>query len=388
MAAPALTRELSRFPLTILMVDDSDLHLEITKKMLSGDSTNHQFFGYHNTEDASNYLSKHPQPDCLLLDLHMPGKNGIEFQREIREQYPTLPVVFCSGDSDEKLALKSIAEGADDYLVKGEYNHMVLMRAIRYAIERKRFNLEHQRVCKELIKQQQLNERQLEFVSLVSHEFRTPLSVIHSSAQLMERQLKEQTHPEIQRHIHKIYQSIKRLTRMVDNTLLLSQMEHGSIQPKPCYFNFQQMMEELLEHYREQFSNQPLEYHGDPLPTHFWGDHDTCEHAITNLINNAFKYSQGSAEPITIFTSVSDEHVVIRIRDHGCGIPKADIASIGQKFFRANNTVGIKGAGIGVYITQQFLAINGATLSYKSAQGKGTEALVTFTRKGEGDAKR
>jgi signal transduction histidine kinase len=115
----------------------------------------------------------------------------------------------------------------------------------------------------------------------------------------------------------------------------------------------------------------------DELPTEFEGDPKLLDHSITNIISNAIKYSKNNTS-VKIFSKSSGKKVALRVIDQGIGIPKEDLANIGQKFFRAKNTLAVAGTGIGVYLTKHFIELHEGKVLIESEVNVGTSVTITL----------
>jgi signal transduction histidine kinase len=117
----------------------------------------------------------------------------------------------------------------------------------------------------------------------------------------------------------------------------------------------------------------------DELPSDFYGDSKLLDHSITNIISNAVKYSKNDTT-VRILAKANDKKVALRIIDQGIGIPKEDLANIGQKFFRAKNTLSVAGTGIGIYLTKHFIQLHGGNVAIDSEINVGTTVTITLPR--------
>ncbi|MEA5570886.1 response regulator, partial [Calothrix sp. UHCC 0171] len=183
-------------------------------------------------EDISS--QKQQTFDIILLDLHLPDSTGIDTLREFRHVEPNIPVVVLTGLDDEDSGLQAMAEGAQDYLVKDAVTIQRLLRSIRYALERGQILVQlkesEERTRAALRKEQELNELKSSFVAMVSHEFRTPMSTIVSSLDLLRYHEEKITEDKKFQYFQRIENAINQMIQMLDEILFLSRNEIGRVE--------------------------------------------------------------------------------------------------------------------------------------------------------------
>ncbi len=240
---------------------------------------------------------------------------------------------------------------------------------------------EEEIIEKTLIKERELNELRSNLVSTVSHEFRTPMTTIRTSAELISIYLKGQTFEKKQRlekQLSTITGEIDRIVELMNSVLTISRNDAGKTIFNPIQFDLKQLCIDVIE---TSYNNQK---DGRKVKTFFKGtnfvvfaDKNLMEYSIFNLLNNAFKYSQG-CEDIIVNISTTSSKVVLEIIDFGIGIPNEDQPKLFNTFFRASNTNGIPGTGLGLYIVKTFTEKNSGTIQFESILGKGTKVKLTF----------
>jgi signal transduction histidine kinase len=188
--------------------------------------------------DAS--LQSQEKFDVVLLDLRLPDSTGLETVVEFRNAQPNIPVVVLTGLDDEELGLQAMTEGAQDYLVKDAITIQSLMRAIRYAIERgqimRQLKQSEQRIRESLSKEQELNELKSNFVAMVSHEFRTPMSTIITSVDLLRSYQEKLTEERREKYFERMESAIKQMVKLLDEILFLSRDEADQKRPLCGYY--------------------------------------------------------------------------------------------------------------------------------------------------------
>ncbi len=237
-----------------------------------------------------------------------------------------------------------------------------------------------------LRQEQEMRKMQNEFVALVSHEFKTPLQIIDSTREIIARKLRNFNFSDdsFERALERIKSGIQRMNGLINSTLNLARMESGDGKIKIDFQNFdlKAFVVDLIEKNRGLALNKQIRFlvKIDDLPSAFSGDQKLLEHAINNIISNAIKYSKTNSV-IKILAKANQAKIALRVTDKGIGIPKDDLANIGQKFFRAKNTLSVAGTGIGIYLTRHFVELHGGEVLIESEQDVGTSVTVTLPRK-------
>jgi len=239
---------------------------------------------------------------------------------------------------------------------------------------------------KEALKHEQdIRQMQNEFVALVSHEFKTPLQIIDSTRELMVRKIKSHNifDESLDKALDRIKTGIQRMNGLIHSTLNLAKMEsgEGKIKLERNIFDLRAFVLEIIEKNINLAVNKQIKLlvKVDELPVDFNGDSKLLDHSITNVISNAIKYSKNGTV-VKILAKANQHKVALRIVDQGIGIPKEDLANIGQKFFRAKNTLAVAGTGIGIYLTKHFIELHGGEILIDSELGVGTSATITLPR--------
>jgi PAS domain S-box-containing protein len=232
-----------------------------------------------------------------------------------------------------------------------------------------------------LLKERKFNELKSKFVSMASHQFRTPLTVIYSNAELLEMKVQKMEN-KLTKSINLISERIKseveRMTELMNNILVFGKYELQETKKDIKSIDFTDFIEKLIETY---FNNEPddrkIKLCVEGEKRHFLTDETLMLHIITNLISNAFKYSEKKPEPQITIKYLSTE-IQIEIKDHGIGIPEKDIQNLYTSFFRAKNTSTIKGSGLGLVIVKQFTEFLNGTITLNSKENIGTTIILNF----------
>jgi len=228
-----------------------------------------------------------------------------------------------------------------------------------------------------LEKEKQLNEIKSRFVSMASHEFRTPLSAVLSSAVLLSKYTKEIDQEKRNKHIDRIKESVKHLNDILEDFLSLGKLDEGRISTEPHEFNLPEMITETLAEVKvvlkpgQKFN---FKYEGEEKIN---ADKKLLRNILINLISNAAKFSQEDS-PITISAKSDGEKNAITVSDKGIGISKQDQEHLFTMFYRASNVTNIQGTGLGLHIVKRYLDLINGNVNLQSTLGKGTSITITF----------
>lgn len=233
-------------------------------------------------------------------------------------------------------------------------------------------------VSSSLVKEKELGQLKSRFVSMASHEFRTPLSAVQLSAVLIEKYAQPYDNENIRKHVAKIKGSVGILTGILNDFLSLEKLEAGKVEVACMPFDLVKFSEELTEELQlVAKQNQSIIYQHTGTSSQVSLDQNLVRHCVTNLIGNAIKYS-GENTFIEFCTDISPKRCVITIKDNGIGIPEADQKHLFEAFFRAHNTGNIPGTGLGLNIVARYAGLMNGSVNFKSNVNQGTLFTITF----------
>ncbi len=230
-----------------------------------------------------------------------------------------------------------------------------------------------------LIKQAELNELRTRFISMTSHEFRTPLASILSSQDLLRHYSERLPAPEKQKMFNIIESSVHRMTRMLDRVLLLGKAEAKMLDFKPQQLDLTALCQSLVIEANGQQTNGQcqvlLEISSEPVAGRY--DEKLLRHILSNLLSNAVKYSPDGGE-VKLVVVQGDSRVIFEVSDQGIGIPTDEIAHLFEPFHRASNVGSIAGTGLGLAIVKQSVDLHGGQIEVRSVVGRGTTFAITL----------
>lgn len=232
-----------------------------------------------------------------------------------------------------------------------------------------------------LDKERELGELKSRFVSMASHEFRTPLSTVLSSASLIQTYNQKNDPENIHKHAGKIKTAVNNLNTILTEFLSLGKLEEGKTQPNRQEINLPVLIGEVADELRGVFKpGQTFEQrhtgHSSVLL-----DPGLLKHVLINLVSNAVKYAPENS-PISVQSEVNNGRVRIAVQDRGMGIPESDKKHLFSRFFRASNASNIQGTGLGLYIVHRYVELMNGDIDFESEEGKGTTFHVSFDAAG------
>lgn len=229
-----------------------------------------------------------------------------------------------------------------------------------------------------LQREKELNKSKSAFVSMASHEFRTPLSAILSSVFLIDRYFESGDKEKGVKHVGCIKEMVRTLTDILNDFLSLDKLERGKVEDEKESFNLENCLTELIEGYSELRNVTQIVNYTHTGEQDVVLDKKILRNIITNLVSNAIKYSE---KDIELSSSCEKGQVCISVEDKGIGIPEEEQADLFNKFFRAKNAANIQGTGLGLNIVERYIELLEGTIEFESKLGKGTIFRIKFPQK-------
>ncbi len=248
---------------------------------------------------------------------------------------------------------------------------------------------------KALQRERELGDLKSRFISMTSHEFRTPLTTIQSSAELLERYRDRLSEEKQLTHLHRIQTAVERMTQMLDDVLIIGKAESGKLEFQPTPIDVVQFCRHLVEDLQLTAKNQHKinfthqgdctlaaqgtseEGSGELSHTLPLVDEKLLRHILGNLLSNAIKYSPGNSS-VQFNLTCFDDKAIFQIQDQGIGIPPEDLPRLFESFHRARNVGTIQGTGLGLAIVKQCVDLHKGEITVASEVGKGTTFTVTL----------
>jgi PAS domain S-box-containing protein len=231
-----------------------------------------------------------------------------------------------------------------------------------------------------LYKERQLNEIKSRFVSMASHEFRTPLSTVLSSASLIDKYTSSADQDKRARHIEKIKNSVKHLNDLLEDFLSLGKLDEGKIGVHLHEFSLEELIRDTIDDMSPMLKAGQKFIFENKVPHLIVSDKNLIRNILFNLFSNAIKFSETHAT-IRVSSEMKDHFICTTIRDEGMGISEEDQEHLFSSFFRGRNAVNIQGTGLGLHIVKRYLDLLDGSISLESDTGKGTSISFTIPDK-------
>lgn len=229
-----------------------------------------------------------------------------------------------------------------------------------------------------LAKERELNQLKSDFVSLVSHEFRTPLEIIMSSTDNLQRYHARLAAEKREQLLNTINKSVRRMSGMMEEVLVLGRVESDKTEFNPLPFDLESCCRRIGDEIQTATNRRcPVGVQLKGSLRNAFGDENLLRHILSNLLSNAVKYSAEGSE-VTLAVAKKGGHGILSVMDHGCGIPTADQKRLFQAFHRGSNVRQVSGTGLGLVIVQRCVELHGGSITCESTEGKGTTFTVTL----------
>ncbi|MBL9126946.1 MAG: PAS domain S-box protein, partial [Verrucomicrobiales bacterium] len=233
-------------------------------------------------------------------------------------------------------------------------------------------------LLRSLARERELSELKSRFVSMVSHEFRTPLGIILSSAEILENYLDRLSDRHRQEHLRDISQCSRQMAGLMEEVLVLGQVEAGKLEFKPAAIDLAALARRIAAEV-DSATNQrcPIRVDVAEAVPEARSDAGLLRHILGNLIANAVKYSPPGAE-VDVVLRRRNGHAVFVVRDRGIGIPDADVRRIYQAFHRGRNVGDTPGSGLGLMIVRRCVELHQGRIDFETREGSGTTFTVSL----------
>ena len=364
----------------ILIVDDSPENIVSLKKVLEKND-----FQVDTASSGEEALKKVLQNSYVLiiLDVQMPGMDGFEVAETIKgySKAKETAIIFLSAATpDVKLITKGYSSGALDYISKPvDINILLLKVKTFYRIyeQSRALNEIQKKLLEEIEFRKEAERKKDEFISIASHELKTPMTSVKGYLQLLERSIDKNDLEITKKRLHKVQNQVEKLHILISDLLDISKIESGKLKFNKKKFVFDDMVEHVLEAMQHsspqiKFIKKSL-FEGEVL-----ADELRIEQVIVNFISNAVKYAP-EAEEIHIYSEIRNKELYFSVKDFGIGMSEEHQKKIFDKFYRVEETSErFQGFGIGLYICHEIIKRHGGNIGVKSNPGAGSEFFFTL----------
>ena len=386
---------------SILIVDDTIYNIQLLSLMLirQGYKVKQATSGLEALDKVNEQL-----PDIILLDIRMPDLNGYEVCTRLKTNPATkdIPIIFISSIEEPSEKVEAFSVGGVDYISKPFQLIEVLARIethLRLCSLQKKLQEQNEQLqlsaevlSRSLKHERELSQMKTDFISVVSHEFRTPLTTIQSASELLEYY--EWTKQEQVEQLHQIQSEVKHMTALMEDVLFLSRSNTNKAKLTLIQFDLLSFCSQILRQMQRTFAQdytlnssiyisssnisiENLHFQND-LPTLIVKmDEKLLRQILTNLLTNAIKYSPQN-KIVDFQLTVQQDHAIFTISDHGIGIPDEDLEHLFGAFHRGKNVGILPGTGLGLSIVKKCVDIHGGLISVESKLDIGTKFTVVL----------
>lgn len=387
------------FTLKILIVEDDSVSALLLQRALEKNA--HKIVGIADTGEKALEILEDNFVDIVMMDINLAGElDGIKTTEIINEKYD-IPVVYLSASSDAETLNKVVGTNPSAYVIK-PFNIRELNMVIELAIFKDRKEKELQKLnneleekvkqrtaelyeankelTKALEKEREINELKSRIVLNVSHGFKTPLTSILSSAQLLQIYA-EKEHPmkqKITKHAFKIEHSVRALNNLLTSVLFFGKADENKLEFRPKKIFSAAFVKELLDTVKAGIDNEvTIKTEVGELPKTITSDPELIYQVFENLLSNAVKYSRDGKQ-VEFKLSFAANKLLAQVTDKGIGIPKSEQSKLFDRFFRAKNVGIVEGSGLGLSIVKKCLDVLNGEITFESEMDKGTTFFVSI----------
>jgi phosphoserine phosphatase RsbU/P len=358
-------------PIRALLVEDNPGDARLIREMLREARAGHAVVQLTHADRLAaglEHLAAHPT-DVVLLDLSLPDSGGFDTFARTHAAAPDVPIVVLSGLDDEDTAVRAVQAGAQDYLVKGRVDGALLVRAVRYAIERQTLQAARQ----------ELERQRDEFFSSVSHDLRTPVAAIKAAIGVVLANEPPGISPALHRLLGNIDLAADELTSLIDDLLEIARLQAGRVELWRTDVDLRELVQRAVRPLEALVGarSQQLELVLPAEPVVASVDGERFARVVRNLVGNAQKYGREDGR-IRVSLEPEGGGVCLAVTDDGPGIPLDEQPRIFERFYRARraDAAGPLGSGLGLPIARALVELHGGELSVDSAEGRGSTFRV------------
>lgn len=359
----------------ILIVDDRPENLISLQKVLQAHN-----FEVDTASSGEEALKKVLRNNYVLiiLDVQMPEMDGFEVAEAISgfSKAKDTAIIFLSAVNTElRFITKGYESGGLDYITKPvDINILLLKIKTFYRIyeQNRKLNEVQEKLLEEIEFRKQAEHKKDEFISIASHELKTPLTSIKGYIQLLQRSLDKDDKTLAQNHLDKAGIQLEKLNELIVDLLDISKIESGKLKFNMRVFCVDDMVSNTIEMMQQSNPGFTINKLGKTNEM-IYGDEMRLEQVVINFISNAIKYAPGTNQ-VNVTVNIKDGQLYLAVKDFGIGIPKEQQHKIFDKFYRIEeNSNRFNGLGIGLYICSEIINRHGGKIGVKSVPEEGSE---------------
>ena len=375
----------------ILIVDDKPENIFSLKTILELHSfpTDTALSG----EEALKKILRHSYA-LIILDVQMPGMDGFEVAEAISgsSKARDIPIIFLSAvNTDKKFITKGYSSGGMDYITKPIDPDILLLKVktfYRLYEQNRELNRIHASLRSEIEfrkkvegELQEALGKKDEFISIASHELKTPLTTIKAYIQLLDRAIEAED--PTKQYVERTLLQVRKLDNLIVDLLDLSKIESGKLKFNKKVFNFETTLSSAIEMIRQTYPDYRVVLNGSS-DVQLYGDEMRIEQVLINYLTNAVKYSPDNKEIQVEVKVENDQRLCVRVRDFGIGIQKDHQSNIFHKFYRVEEAANrFQGLGIGLYICAEIIRRHEGAYGVDSEPGQGSVFYFSIPTSGK-----
>jgi len=349
---------------SILIVDDESLNLKTLANILGTDYT---IYMEKNGADAVESAEEY-QPDIILLDIIMPGMDGYEVIKILKNNDKTkdIPVIFITGLGDDESEEKGFLMGASDYIAK-PFSHAIALHRVRNQI-----------------KILEASRAKSAFLANMSHEIRTPMNTILGVTEILLED--EMLSDGMEEGLLKIYDSSELLLGIINDILDFSKIEAGKFDLTPSEYEIASLINDTINMNMMRIGKKPIVFEltiEESVPKRLFGDELRIKQILNNILSNAFKYTEKGKVTLAIAGEPHEKGVemVFKVQDTGLGMTKEQVNLLFEEFSRFDQGTSIEGTGLGMAITQNLIGLMAGVIEVESERGSGSLFTIRIPQK-------
>jgi signal transduction histidine kinase len=385
---------------TILLIEDNKGEALVVQKLLEKNPIiDFEVIHFSNLKDGIGLLKRANKIDVVLCDIFLPDSKGIQTVQKLRRVSSNLPVIFFTESKDEDLAIATIKKGAQDYLVKGQFEGEDLRRAITYSIERMIYQKEAEQAKararklkhdtntleKERVELVKLARAKDDFISLASHQLRTPATGVKQYINMLLQGFAGDLTSQQRQILEQANQSNERQLKIVRDLLKTAQLDSGKVELSEDTIDLVSLIIDIIEEQQGEFDarKQSIKFSNKSKSNiRIIADRQNLRMALENVVDNAGKYSLNN-KSVKIDLTEGAKTVIIVVRDQGVGIDKRDLPKVFSKFSRVTNPLSddVGGSGLGLYWAKNIIELHKGKIKVDSVFGTGTTFTITLPKR-------
>lgn len=351
------------------------LHGELNGRVIE-DLVPRKFKDRHEKERDGYNKNPHARSMGKNMDLYARRKDDREFPVEISLSYyktgeETLVIAFIIDITERKKHQENILKLNQDLERKVEERTKVLHEAL--------IELENskEQLSQSLASEKELNDMKSRFVTMASHEFRTPLSTILSSISLVNKYEHGENTEKVEKHVQRIKSAVTNMTLILNDFLSAEKLEEGKVLVRLEEGNLPGLAKAIISEVQGILKpGQTISYTHEGRPDTCF-DQQIMRNILLNLISNAIKFSPEN-KSIKVVTHITNKEIEIQVADEGMGIPRDEQEHLFERFFRSKNATNIQGTGLGLNIVAKYLEVLNGKIKFESELDKGTAFYITI----------